>query len=166
MPTPRAPPAFDVVVKAVSGRAELAVLGETDKHGKVQTGLKRTTRMVEKAQLQPGERRGKTDRVCDVVRAMLVAKDMATIAAIAHAFVQLSEAGVVKVVRIKDRFKTPSAGGWRDLMINFVVVSGVDEGVDAIQHVCEVQVAHEMMLTARKELPGTRSIRLCATQTS
>ena len=68
--------------------------------------------------------------------------------------VRLGAAGIVKVVRIKDRFSKPSAGGWRDLMINFVVVSGSDDGVDAIRHVCEVQVAHEMMLTARKGLPG------------
>ena len=42
-----------------------------------------------------------------------------------------------------------SDGGWRDLMINLVIESGGAE-----RHVCEVQVAHEMMLTARKGLPG------------
>ena len=52
--------------------------------------------------------------------------------------------------RIKDRFTQPSGGGWRDLMVNLVVLG--DEG--AVRHVCEVQVAHEMMLTARKGLPG------------
>ena len=35
-------------------------------------------------------------------------------------------------------------------MVNLVVLG--DEG--AVRHVCEVQVAHEMMLTARKGLPG------------
>ena len=54
-----------------------------------------------------------------------------------------------QVVRLKDRFvAAPSAGGWRDLMINFVVVG------DKLQHVCELQIVHEMMLTARKGLPG------------
>lgn len=90
----RAKPAFDVVVKAVSeasgAKLELAVLGQKDKHGNVQTGLKKTARMIEKAQLRPGPDRGKTERVCDVVRAMLVASDMATVAAIAEAFVLLS----------------------------------------------------------------------------
>ena len=49
----------------------MASLGEIDKHGRVQTGLKATKRIVEKAALRPGEGRGRTDRVCDVVRAML-----------------------------------------------------------------------------------------------
>ena len=79
---------------------------------------------------------------------MLTAKSMGAVATVAKAFVALHQAKLVEVVRIKDRFATPSAGGWRDLMINFVMVG------DANRHVCEVQVAHEMMLTARKGLPG------------
>ena len=52
------------------------------------------------------------------------------------------------VVRVKDRFKHPSGGGWRDVMINFYVVS------DGAKHVCEVQLVHKSLLTARKGLPG------------
>ena len=63
----------------------MASLGEIDKHGREQTGLKATKRIVEKAALRPGEGRGRTERVCDVVRAMLVAKDMRTVGAIAEA---------------------------------------------------------------------------------
>ena len=63
----------------------MASLGEIDKHGREQTGLKATKRIVEKAALRPGEGCGRTDRVCDVVRAMLVAKDMRTVGAIAEA---------------------------------------------------------------------------------
>ena len=141
-----AKPAFDVLVRLVSehtgARLELATLGERT------TGLKKVSRVVEKVALRPGEGRGQSDAVCDVVRAMLVAMDMATIAAIADAFASLAGAGIVRIVRIKDRFATPSAGGWRDLMVNLIV-----EG-DARGHVCEVQIAHEMMLTARKGLPG------------
>ena len=81
---------------------------------------------------------------------MLVAKDMRTIGAIAEALRALQDAGLIEVRRIKDRFKQPSGGGWRDLMVNLVVL-GSD---GAVRHVCEVQVAHEMMLTARKGLPG------------
>ena len=128
----------------------MASLGEIDKHGREQTGLKATKRIVEKAALRPGEGRGRTDRVCDVVRAMLVAKDMRTVGAIAEALRALQAEGLVEVLRIKDRFAQPSGGGWRDLMVNLVVLG--DEG--AVRHVCEVQVAHEMMLTARKGLPG------------
>ena len=110
-----AKPAFDEIVHCVAdatgARLELAVLGQKDKHGHEMTGLKRTTRMVEKAQLRAGAGRGRTEGVCDVVRAMLVAKDMTTVAAIADAFVRLGAAGIVEVVRIKDRFAKPSAGG-------------------------------------------------------
>ena len=128
----------------------MASLGEIDRHGREQTGLKATKRIVEKAALRPGEGRGRTERVCDVVRAMLVAKDMRTVGAIAAALRALQAEGVIEVRRIKDRFAQPSGGGWRDLMVNLVVLG--DEG--AVRHVCEVQVAHEMMLTARKGLPG------------
>ena len=129
----------------------MASLGEIDKHGREQTGLKATKRIVEKAALRPGEGRGRTDRVCDVVRAMLVAKDMRTVGAIAEALRALQAEGLIEVRRIKDRFAQPSGGGWRDLMVNLVVLG--DNG-GAARHVCEVQVAHEMMLTARKGLPG------------
>ena len=52
------------------------------------------------------------------------------------------------VVRVKDRFKHPSGGGWRDVMINFYVVG------DGAKHVCEVQLVHKSLLTARRGLPG------------
>ena len=50
--------------------------------------------------------------------------------------------------QVKDRFKHPSGGGWRDVMINFYVVG------DGAKHVCEVQLVHKSLLTARKGLPG------------
>ena len=37
-------------------------------------------------------------------------------------------------------------------MVNLVVLGGEADG--AVRHVCELQVAHDMMLTARKGLPG------------
>ena len=51
-------------------------------------------------------------------------------------------------MRVKDSFKHPSGGGWRDVMINFYVVG------DGAKHVCEVQLVHKSLLTARKGLPG------------
>jgi hypothetical protein len=142
----RAKPSFDVVVrelKAATGAGlELAVLGAK------KTGLKKTSRVVEKSALRPGEGRGRSKWVCDVVRAMLVATSMSAVGSIVRGLLALHEAGALRVVRIKDRFAHPSAGGWRDLMVNFVIVG------DPTRHVCEVQVVHEMMLTARKGLPG------------
>jgi hypothetical protein len=137
---------FDVVVrelKAATGAGlELAVLGAK------KTGLKKTSRVVEKSALRPGEGRGRSKWVCDVVRAMLVATSMSAVGSIVRGLLALHEAGALRVVRIKDRFAQPSAGGWRDLMVNLVIVG------DPTRHVCEVQVVHEMMLTARKGLPG------------
>jgi hypothetical protein len=137
---------FDVVVrelKAATGAGlELAVLGAE------KTGLKKTSRVVEKSALRPGEGRGRSKWVCDVVRAMLVATSMSAVGSIVRGLSALHEAGALRVVRIKDRFAQPSAGGWRDLMVNLVIVG------DPTRHVCEVQVVHEMMLTARKGLPG------------
>jgi hypothetical protein len=54
----------------------------------------------------------------------------------------------IVVVRIKDRFNAPSGGGWRDVMINYYHKS------DAAKHVCELQLVHAPLLTARKGLPG------------
>jgi hypothetical protein len=137
---------FDVVVReleaATGAGLELAVLGAE------KTGLKKTSRVVEKSALRPGEGRGRSKWVCDVVRAMLVATSMSAVGSIVRGLLALHEAGALRVVRIKDRFAQPSAGGWRDLMVNFVIVG------DPTRHVCEVQVVHEMMLTARKGLPG------------
>ena len=142
----RVKPSFDVVVRelaaATGAGLELAVLGAK------KTGLKKTSRVVEKSALRPGAGRGRSKWVCDVVRAMLVATSMSAVGSIVRGLLALHGAGALTVVRIKDRFAQPSAGGWRDLMVNFVLVG------DATRHVCEVQVVHEMMLTARKGLPG------------
>ena len=142
----RVKPSFDVVVRelatATGARLELALLSAQ------KTGLKKTSRVVEKSALRPGAGRGRSKWVCDVVRAMLVATSMSAVGSIVRGLLALHGAGALTVVRIKDRFAQPSAGGWRDLMVNFVLVG------DATRHVCEVQVVHEMMLTARKGLPG------------
>ena len=51
----------------------------------------------------------------------------------------------VRVLRVKDRMANPTKGGWADAMINFCFVD------DDQAHACEVQFAHERMLTDRKE---------------
>ena len=98
-----AKPAFDQLASCVAwatgAKLELLLLGDRDRHGREVTSLKKVSRIIEKAQLRPGERRGKTERCCDVVRAMLVCKDMATVARIAEALVALHAAGVIEVGR-------------------------------------------------------------------
>ena len=91
---------------------------------------------------------GNTDRVCDIVRAMFVVDSMADVAAMLQAFCMFAKEGRIVIVRVKDRFfGIMSAGGWKDIMINFVLAGGP-------AHVCEVQIVHSQLLTARKGLPG------------
>ena len=151
----RAKPSFEVVVEELAALVPGAQLvmtrvGELDKEGNETSGLKKLQRVVEKSLLKPeGEGCGESDTVCDVVRAMLGVKDFGGGTTIVEGLVKLDEDGVVDILRQKDRFfEIPSPGGWRDLMINLVVVG------DESRHVCEIQIVHEMMLTARKGLPG------------
>ena len=151
-------PSFEVVIEGLATlgdgtRLEMQRVGDVDKDGHETSGLKKLQRVVEKALLKPASDAtvGETDSVLDVVRAMIVVKDFGVIAAIVEGLKALSDAELVEVLRLKNRFESPSAGGWRDLMINVVIVG------DERQHVCEIQIVHEMMLTARKGLPGVRA---------
>ena len=58
------------------------------------------------------------------------------------------DAGQIVLVRAKDRFSQPSAGGWVDVMLCFSMAQ------DPARHVCEVQLVHVHMLTQRNGLPG------------
>ncbi|KAH8066338.1 hypothetical protein JL722_775 [Aureococcus anophagefferens] len=108
--------------------------------------LKRSQRVVEKAALKR-DGKGDVSSVLDVVRAMIVVKklDHARLALLGLA----ARDDALEIVRVKERFfDAPSRGGWRDLMVNVRV------SVDGVAHVCEIQIVHEMLLTARKGLPG------------
>merc|ERR1711988_460244 len=108
--------------------------------------LKKMTRIVEKSLLKRPEDPGNTNKVCDVVRAMVKCKGLKDISAFLDSLRQCPE---IEIVRLKDRFiREPSSGGWRDCMINFRFKD--DENL----HICEVQLVHATMLTARQGLPG------------
>ena len=51
----------------------------------------------------------------------------------------------IKLHRIKCRFTQPTSGGWADLLVNFSFTN------DPNNHVCELQLQHEMLLVIRKE---------------
>ena len=110
--------------------------------------LKRSSRVLEKVMLREDDE-GNADRVCDVRRALIVVRSMAEFSAVLAVFVKLAGSSntTIVIVRIKDRISAPAAG-WRDVMINFYVVGAPN------RHVCEVQVAHLKMLTARAGLDG------------
>ena len=110
--------------------------------------LKGMIRIVEKTCLRKTQA-GNASNVTDVVRAMIVMAGMNGVAAAIEALVELVKAGSIVVVRVKDRFLTlPSTGGWRDFMVNYYIVG------DPNKHLCELQLVHLMLLSARKGLPG------------
>merc|ERR1711920_692662 len=52
----------------------------------------------------------------------------------------------IRIINIKDRFSTPTSGGWADAMVNFCFAHG-----DKTHHVMELQLQHAQMLVVRKE---------------
>jgi hypothetical protein len=109
--------------------------------------LKKSSRMVEKAQLKASEKPGDMSGVKDIVRAMITGKSMEDVNVVIQILITLHDRGALEIVRYKDRFvKAPSGGGWRDTMINVCV--------DDVKHICEIQVVHHLMLNARKEMAG------------
>jgi hypothetical protein len=59
---------------------------------------------------------------------------------------ELREQGALELLRIKMRFMTASDGGWRDCLINFRFTD------DTANHVCELQVMHERLMTVRSDM--------------
>merc|ERR1711907_680247 len=52
----------------------------------------------------------------------------------------------IRIIHIKNRFTTPTSGGWADTMVNFTFAHG-----DDTRHVMELQLQHAQMLVVRKE---------------
>ena len=80
---------------------------------------------------------------------MIICRNMSLIAKVLDTMINLDN---IQLIRLKERFvQSPSAGGWRDCMLCFWVESIANKG---IRHICEVQLVHKELLTARKGLPG------------
>ena len=58
--------------------------------------------------------------------------------------VDITQLGI-RLLRIKDRFITPTSGGWADLLVNFVFVG------DENKHVIELQLQHKQLTLVRHE---------------
>merc|ERR1711934_957981 len=52
----------------------------------------------------------------------------------------------IRIIQLKDRFTTPTSGGWADMMVNFSFAHG-----DSTHHIMELQIQHAQMLVVRKE---------------
>ena len=83
-------------------------------------------------------------QILDLNRSMIICANLSDIHKVLRVLIELEILNCHS--RVKNRFLHPSEGGWRDLMLNFILPrSG---------HVCELQIVHNRMLTARKGLPG------------
>ena len=110
---------------------------------KEHVAIKKHVRIAEKVMLRPGEMQRNANRVLDLVRDMYAAETIKEVAGVVDAMCRWE---AIQVVRIKDRFAEPSAGGWRDCMINYVMKD------DPRQHICELQITHAKMVTQRETL--------------
>ena len=63
---------------------------------------------------------------------------------VAEVATEFGRSEAIQVVRVKDRFAKAAMGGWRDIMINYVLSDDPDG------HVCEIQIAHRQMLLQRE----------------
>jgi len=117
-------------------------------HGKTSPGkLKGLLRGAEKCWLNGGN----VGAICDVSRNMIVFDDMlGMVAALQH----LSANKRIRIVRLKNRWAKPSSGGWADILMNVIFVSGCDASVIESNIICEIQLVHKHMLTVRSAMGG------------
>jgi len=159
-------PRFDELMSGVEQEANLGDAELDVSPGGVEWGvgpLKRAGRVVEKLVLDPAGREAldsadptalDASGICDTVRGMFLCNTMA------HAHLVLlclarryGSAGSEKETvccfkRSKNRYATPSDGGWMDCMVNLAV--WIEER--KVWFVCEVQIVHLQLLTVRAEL--------------
>ena len=129
-----------VAARPAARKAMEALNGLTTARLEPMGPLKRMSRASEKLVLQPdGEY--SAAKICDIVRDMFVCKSMDDVTELLQL---IGTSSKIEVVRFKDRFSITS--GWRDAMLNYRVKGS--------NHVCEVQITHQHMLVARKNLGG------------
>lgn len=86
------------------------------------------------------------DGILDCSRGGIECPSMGGVRDALQALLDASERGEIRLLRIKMRFHEPSDGGWRDALVNFVFAD------DPREHVCELQVIHEKMMTIRADM--------------
>ena len=84
-------------------------------------------------------------KVRDLVRGGIIHETMRGLCRVLDYF---HKSDAVTVVRIKNRFETPSDAGWTDCMLNFYFRD------DPHRHVCEVQLIHHKMFSQRTVQDG------------
>ena len=110
--------------------------------------LKSLARAFEKTAMKKADdNRFDSDRLLDLVRGMLVFQTVEGVAAALELLADPKDRGWT-VVRIKNRMREPTGGGWADVLLN------VKANDDANHFICELQLVHKKMLVTREELGG------------
>lgn len=148
---------FRTCETAFEGLANLFKDGIQGVELKLRQGLKALYRMIEKGILKGGSNTGDwraalspdagidCSNILDGVGCLFLCESFLIMDELVAQIISVVEADEnVDTCRIKNRWMNPSAGGWRDLMLNFVV------GDITV----EVQVAHQKMFTAREQFGG------------
>ena len=133
-------PPFDAMVRR---------LGEDAKALDVKVApLKSLARAFEKTAMKKADdNRFDSDRLLDLVRGMLVFQTVEGVAAALELLADPKDRGWT-VVRIKNRMREPTGGGWADVLLN------LKANDDANHFICELQLVHKKMLVTREELGG------------
>jgi len=113
--------------------------------GRAEPKQKRLFRSNEKVWLGTGP-----EGLLDVARGGVECPSMNSVLKALQYLLDASQRGELKLLRMKMRFETPSDGGWRDALVNLVFTD------DPTQHICELQIMHEKMMTIRADMGAHR----------
>jgi len=103
-------------------------------------------RCVEKIALESSAaKRGDVSFLRDIARNGIVARNMAALVLAVKRILQLHSEKVIRIVDVKDRFSTPTDGGWADLCLLGIFRDGPPV-------VWELQLIHRSMMLVRSEL--------------
>jgi hypothetical protein len=110
--------------------------------------VKTIFRTIEKSAMRHNQaRRFHTDGVMDLVRGALVYE---TFDGLLEGVKALCDSDEFKVLRIKDRFAAPTDAGWRDVVVNGVLIKKDRKS----KHKVEVQLHYEPLVAVRESLGG------------
>eukprot|EP00750_Incisomonas_marina_P011227 INCI16357.10.p2 GENE.INCI16357.10~~INCI16357.10.p2 ORF type:complete len:681 (-),score=132.13 INCI16357.10:51-2093(-) len=107
--------------------------------------LKSMYRAMEKAAFRDDGKQWSADNVLDIVRGSLLFDRLEQFTLCLQV---LEEYPGVTIARVKNRFQTPTDGGWRDCMVNVCF----DDDPDHV--ICELQLIHHTLMLARKGMNG------------
>ena len=131
-------PTFDDIFGTIAGTTNGKFTGAPPK---------RIFRALEKTVMKPAGHPNldMANNVCDVIRGMIVYDKFGDMIRGIEATAKHED---VVLMRTKDRYSSPTSGGWMDLVVNLSFKS------DRNAHVCEIQFIHQGLLAVRKMCGG------------